>query len=63
MNSKSQSNIKVAIRVRPMLPKELNNKEFKIIKIDDKILHAFDPLDNLQKNGKKSLEIYHRSRQ
>ena len=60
----SQSNIKVAIRIRPLLEKEINNKDFEVIKKDGNILHAFDPIEEQTKIiKKKNLEIYHRSRQ
>lgn len=39
MNHKdSRSNIKVAIKIRPLLPKELNNNEFETVKVDKNLI-------------------------
>ena len=39
MNSKdSRSNIQVAIKIRPLLSKELNNNEFETVKVDKNLI-------------------------
>ena len=64
ITEKKESNITVAIRVRPLSEKEIQNKEFQIIKVDKKLLMAFDPIDiKFNKKNKTMLEIYHRSRE
>lgn len=64
ISEKKDSNITVAIRVRPLSEREIQNKEIEIIKVDKNLLMAFDPIDiKLNKKNKTMLEIYHRSRE
>ena len=40
-----ESNIQVAIRVRPVLIKEQAKKHFETIRVEDNLIIAFDPVD------------------
>lgn len=58
------ANIEVAIRIRPMLEKELSTGEFEILKAEDKLIVVFDPLDiEFERQNKQTLDVYHRSRE
>ena len=60
----NKSNIQVAIKVRPLLEKEKQNKEFEILKVDKNLIVAFDPVDiKYEMENKNMLDIYHRSRE
>ena len=59
-----ESNILVAIRVRPLLPKEQLKKHFETLRVEDNLIIAFDPVDiKMEQERKQKLDIYHRSRE
>lgn len=59
-----KSTILVAIKVRPMLERELQSGEFETVRVEDNLIIVFDPVDlELDKQNKAVLELYHRSRE
>lgn len=66
MNSLSpneEHNIKVAIWVRPMLPRELQKKQFDTLKVEDNLIIAIDPIDiHFEMEGKNKMDVLHWSR-
>ena len=53
---KGQSNILVAVRLRPMLMKEIEHGQFNLIKImDEKLVIMQDPQDFSEKNAQNEL--------
>lgn len=57
-------NIQVAIRVRPLLERELSVSEFAIVRVEDNLIVVFDPIDiEFDKQNKQMLEVFHRSRE
>ncbi|EGR29003.1 kinesin-like protein kif19, putative [Ichthyophthirius multifiliis] len=59
-----ESNILVAIRVRPLNQKEENQGDQDIIRIEDNLIIVFDPIEmEFLNENKKMLEVYHRSKE
>ena len=51
-----QSNILVALRLRPLIPKEILEGQFNLVKIlDEKLVILQDPQDFTEENGKNEL--------
>ena len=51
-----ESNILVALRLRPLLPKEILEGQFNLVKImDEKLVILQDPQDFTEENGKNEL--------
>ena len=62
--TEERSSIQVAIKVRPMLDREMKEGEFETIRAEDNLIIVFDPMDlELDKQNRQVLEIYHRSRE
>lgn len=55
-------NIQVAIRIRPMLPKEAQKKMTETLKVEDNLVVVYDPVDGKQE-GRQRMDVYHRSRE
>ena len=54
--SKGQSNIMVAVRLRPMLQKEISSGQFGLVKIlDEKVVVLQDPQDFTKENAENEL--------
>ena len=45
ISDRDDSNIQVAIKIRPMLQKEIQKKYFETMKVEDNIIVVFDPVD------------------
>lgn len=56
------SNILVAIRVRPLLPKEISREDVEIVHIDGKFIVVLDPID-IKLGRKAGMDIMHRSKE
>ena len=54
MSKTIESNIQVAIRVRPLLNKELKRKEFEVAVVEDNLIRIFDPVDIKFENENKT---------
>ena len=64
MDVEVKSNIQVAVRIRPLIEKEVQNNEFEITRIEDNLIVIFDPVDiEFDKQNKQMIELYHRSRE
>ena len=56
MEELKESNILVALRLRPLLPKEILEGQFNLVKImDEKLVILQDPQDFTEENGKNEL--------
>lgn len=54
----------MAIRIRPMLPKEYQKKLSETVKVEDNLVIVFDPVDNkMEQERKQKMDVYHRSRE
>ncbi|EDK31531.2 kinesin motor catalytic domain protein (macronuclear) [Tetrahymena thermophila SB210] len=59
-----ESNILVAIRVRPLNIKEENQGDWDIIRIEDQLIIVLDPVEmEFASENRKMLEVYHRSKE
>ena len=57
-------NILVAIRVRPLVPKEESLGDYSIVRAEDNLIVVFDPIEQeFEFQKKQMLDVYHRSRE
>ena len=60
----SETNIKVAVKVRPLSEKEKLGGEFEVVRIDQNEISIYDPIDvGFQNQNKQMLDVLHRSRE
>lgn len=60
MEQESESNIQVAIRVRPMLQKEHLKKLKETVKVEQNQVVVFDPIDlKMEQEGKQKMDVIH----
>ena len=61
---KGESNILVALRLRPLLPREIVDGEFNLVKIlDEKVVILQDPKDFSEENGRNEMLRKNRTRE
>lgn len=64
MSNTIESNIQVAIRIRPLLDKEIKRKDFEVTVVEDNLIRIFDPVDvKFENENKTKIDLYHRSRE
>jgi len=60
----TESNILVALRVRPMIPKEIQQGEFDIARVEDNLIVVLDPIELVHEaQNKPILDVLHRSKE
>jgi len=60
----SESNILVALRVRPMIQKEVEKGEFSIARVEDNLIVVLDPVEVMHEaQNKPLLDVLHRSKE
>ena len=59
-----ESNVIVAVRVRPMNPKEIANEDLDVARVEDNLIVILDPVQmEYQAENRKMLDVYHRSKE
>ena len=64
MSNKQKQNIKVAIKIRPLLKKEKKDRNFIIVRREGNTLKLMDPVEiDYRKRKVEMIDVYHRSRE